>query len=259
MCLKQTLDPEIAPKDFKIDLATHKPIQGSTKLVLDSYAENALEAAIQLKEKTGARVTVLTVGDKPADEALRRGLALNADDALRVWDPFLTDLDAPAVAYLLAKAVAALGGADLILTGRQAADVERGSVGPMLAGELGVACVTFVAQVEPRGDKVRLTREAEGGHEVVESRLPAVLTVTSHESNVPRLPKVKDTMMAMRKPIAVKSADDLNVEATRLLPRVSVIQLFVPEQQGECEIIAGDDGAAKAAILVAKLQERKVM
>lgn len=227
--------------------------------MLDSYAENALEVAIQLKEKTGGTVTVLTVGDKPADEALRRGLALTADEAIRVWDNSFADLDAGAVAHILARAIAAAGGADLVLTGRQAADMERGSVGPMLAEELGAACVTFVAKVDPTGSGVKLTREVEGGFEVIEGRLPAVLTITSHESNVPRLPKVKDTMMAMRKPISVKSAADLGLDTGKLAPAVAITEVFVPKQESQCEIIEGDDGAAKAGNLVARLRDLKVL
>lgn len=260
VCLKQTLDPEVPPKDFRIDPATKKPIQGNAKMVLDSYGENALEVAIQLREKLGAgKVTVISMGDKPAEEALRRALALTADEAVRVWDPAWTDLDAPAVAHILARTIAGLGGADLVLTGRQAADLERGSVGPMIAEELGAACTTFVARVEPAGGGVRVTREVDGGFEVLESRLPAVLSITSHESNLPRLPKVKDTMMAMRKPIAVKSGGDVGLDPARLAPTVALADLYIPKQESQCELVEGEDGAAKAAALVQRLRDLKVL
>lgn len=259
VCLKQTLDPEIPPKDFRIDPATAKPVQGNAKLVLDSYGENALELAVQLKEKLGAKLTVITLGDKPADDALRRAYALTADAAVRVWDPGFADLDANGVAHVLAAAVQALGGADLVLAGRQAADLERGSVGPMLAEELGAACVTFVAKAAPAGERLRLEREVEGGFEVVECKLPAVLTVTSHESNGLRVPKVKDTMMAMRKPIDVKGAADLRLDQARLQRTTREREVYVPKLDRNCEIVGGDDGAAKAANLVEKLRALKVL
>lgn len=259
VCLKQILDPEVAPKDFKIDPATRRPVQGNAKMVMDSYSENALEVAIQLKEKSGGKVIALCVGDKPADEVLRRALAVTADEAVRVWDPAWTELDAGAVAHILARAIRKLGGADLVLTGRQAGDVERGLVGPMLAEELGAACTTVVARVEASGDRVRLRREVDGGFHIIESRLPAVVTVTNDETNVPRLPKVKDLMMATRKPITVLGAGDLDLDAARLAPAVALQELFVPTLDARCEIIEGDDGAAKAVNLTNKLKDLKVL
>lgn len=259
VCLKQILDPEVPPKDFKIDPAAKRPVQGNAKLVMDSYAEYALEVAIQLKEKAGAQVTALCLGDKPADEVLRRALALTADAAVRVWDPAWADLDAAAVAHVLAAAIRKLGGADLILCGRQSGDLERGLVGPMLAEELGAACTTMVARVEAAGEGLRLRREAEGGFAVVESRLPAVLTITNDETNVPRLPKVKDLMLAARKPIAVLGAGDLPLDPALLAPGVTLEELFVPTMDARCEIIEGDDGAARAANLTQKLKDLKVL
>lgn len=258
VCLKQTLDPEIPPKDFKIDPVTRRPAQGTANLVLDSYGENALEMAIQLREKTGGKISVVTAGDKKAEDVLRHALSLTADAAVRVWDDALAELDAAALAHALARTVTDLGAADLILTGRQAADLERGSIGPMIAEELGVPCITFVTTAVVAGDRVRLTRETEGGYEVVESTRPCVLTVTSHETNVLRLAKVKDKMMAMRKPIAVKGPADLDLDPDKLHPRAIMTDMFIPEQEGQCHIIGGDDGAARAAGLVRKLQDMKV-
>lgn len=259
VCLKQILDPEVAPKDFKIDAAARRPAQGTAKLVMDSYAEYALEVAIQLKEKTGGKVTALCAGDKPTDEVLRRALALTADEAVRVWDPAWTDLDAPAVAHVLAHAIRKLGGADLVLVGRQAGDVERGLVGPLLAEELNAACTTNVARVEAAGDRVRLRREVDGGFTVVESSLPAVATITNDETNVPRLPKVKDLMMATRKPIALLGAGDLGLDAAAMAPGVALQELFVPTLDAKCELIEGDDGVAKAINLTNKLKDLKVL
>lgn len=260
VCLKQILDPEVPPKEFRIDPATRRPLQGNAKLVMDSYAEYALEVAIQLKDKApGSQVTALAVADKPGDEVLRRALALTADGAVRVWDAAWGDLDAPGVAHILARTIAKLGGADLVLCGRQAGDIERGVVGPMLAEELGAACVTTVARVEPAGDRLRLHREIDGGYAVVETRLPAVITITNDETNVPRLPKVKDLMMATRKPITLLGPGDLDLVAARLAPRLAQAELFIPSQEGQCEVLEGDDGAAKAKLLTQRLREIKVL
>lgn len=259
VCLKQTLDPEIAPKDFKIDAANRKLVQGNAKQVLDSYAENALELALQLRDKHGGTVTALTVDDKPADKILGRALALTADKAVRVWDAAWADLDAHALAHVIARAIEKEGGADLVLFGRQSADAERGLVGSMVAEELGFACITVAATVEVADAKARVQREVSGGFTVVEVDLPAAVTVTSHATNTPRLPKVKDTMMAMRKPIPVLAAGDLDVDADRTAPRVQLRDLLIPTSEGDCELIAGDEPRDQAGSLVTRLRERKVL
>lgn len=259
VCLKQTLDPELPTKEFRIDREKLEPIRGNAKLVADSYGENALETAIQLKEKNSGSMTAISIGDKSADEVLRRALALNADSAIRVWDAGWDKLDAPAAAHLLAKVIANLGGADLILCGRQSADLERGAVGPMLAEELGYACATLVSSVEVNGNKIRATCEVENGAEVVEISLPAVITVTSSETNNIRLPKVKDTMMAARKPIQAIGPADIQPEAVKLEPRLRLQDLSIPELGGQCEIMEGQDVAEKASALVQSLRQRKVL
>lgn len=260
VCLKQILDPEIPPKDFKLDANTRRPVQGNAKLVMDSYAEYALEVAIQLKEKNpGSKVVALCLGDKPADDVLRRAYALTADEAVRVWDPAWADLDAPGVAHVLARTIAKLGGADLVLTGREAGDIERGVVGPMIAEELGYACSTITARVEAADGSATLRREVDGGYAMVSTRLPAVVTVTNDETNVPRLPKVKDLMMATRKPITTLGPADLDLDAAKLEPRLELLDVFIPVQESTCEMIEGDDGPSKAASLAQRLHELKLV
>lgn len=259
--IKQILDPEISASDFKVDPATNKPVPGKAKLVMDSYSEYALEVALQFKEKNpGTKIAAVCVGDKPADEVLRRALALQVDEAIRVWDSNWDELDAHALAQILGKVAARIGGADLVLVGRQSGDVERGLVGPMLAEELKAACITVANRVEASGDnKVTVRREADGGFLKVESRLPAVVAITNDDSNVLRLPKVKDIMMASRKPITALGAADLGLHAAALAPRLQLRSLFVPQLTGQCELVAGESGSDQAAGLTKRLRELKVV
>lgn len=259
VCLKQILDPEMAPKDFKIDTANRQPIQGNANMVMDSFSENALEAALQFRAKFGGEITVLCVGDKPADDVLRRAYSLTANAAVRVWDPAWPELDANNLAYILSNAVHKLGGADLILCGRQSGDIERGLVGPMLAEQLGAACVGMVYQIEKVGDLLNLKCEIDDGSQIVESHLPTVATITSNEANVPRLPKVKDVMMANRKPITVLSAADLNIDDSQVSPFTTLQDLFIPVQTSTCEMVEGDDGPAKAVNLASRIKDLKVL
>ena len=168
-------------------------------------------------------------------------------------------MDAEAVAHVLAKAIEKLGGADLILCGRQAGDIERGLVGPMLAEELGAACTTLSYRAEQNAEGLSLKCETDGGYQTVESRLPAVITITSNETNVPRLAKVKDLMKASRKQLTVLGAADLNLNPARMTPSMTLQDIFIPELSSTCELIEGDDGPAKAVNLIEKLVDLKVL
>lgn len=261
VCIKPILDPEMPVSRFRVDPETQRPVTDDVPLVPDSYAENALETAIQLKEKhPGTRVTALCLGDESAEETLRRALAMTADAAVRVWDPSWDRLDGLAVAHVLARTVAALGGADLVLAGRQAGDIEEGVVGPAMAEELGWPCLTLATYVEVVDGRVRVRREAlDGGETVLESTLPVVITVTSSEFNVPRLPKVRDRMLARGKPIRVLNAGNVQPDPDRLRPGVELVQLAVQQLDSHCELIEGDNGAEKAAALRRRLEELKLL
>lgn len=257
-CVKQVLDPEIAPKDFRVE--GKKPVAGNAKLVMDPYSENALEAGIQLKEKAGATLAALCLGEKSAEEVLRRALALTCDEATLVSDPEAADRDGMAIAHILGAAIKKEGGADLVFVGRQAGDWDGGQVGALLAEELGYACITLAATAEPAGDGwLKLLREAEDGYESVQVKLPAVVTFTSHEKNVIRIPKVKDVMMAHRKPIKSLTTGELALDADRLQPGISLESLSVPQLDGKCEVIEGDGGPDKASALAKKLRELKLV
>ncbi|MFL6555000.1 MAG: electron transfer flavoprotein subunit beta/FixA family protein, partial [Bacillus sp. (in: firmicutes)] len=213
VCLKHVLDPEITPRYFQIDPETNRPVNGDTDMVLDSFAENALELAIQLRDKTpGATVTAICLGDESSEDVLRRALAFTANAAVRVWDSEWENLDGQAVGHILAQTIKTLGGAQLVLTGYQASDIEEGLVGPVLAEELGVPCVTLVSDLELDDDNVKSTCEAEGGYTVGSVPFPAVFTIISSETNVPRLPKVKDVRLARSKSISLIEAEDIDLD-----------------------------------------------
>src|SRR4051794_33557091 len=223
VCLKQSYDPEITPRHFKLDPKTNRPENIDTDLVLDSFAENALELAIQLRDKTpGATVTALCLGDDESEDALRRALAFTADHAVRVWDEEWEDLDGQAVGHILAQTIKELGGAQLVLTGCQASDIEEGLVGPVLAEELCIPCVTLANNLEVDTDSVRATCEADGGYSVVRVPFPAVFTIISSETNVPRLPKVKDIRLAKSKPIKLLESEEINLDEEKCQPGVKL-------------------------------------
>ena len=126
VCLKQILDPELPARDFQVDGARREAERGSANLVTNIFCENALETALQLREKTGAgKITVLSFGPPSAEDSLRKSLAMKADAAALVVNDGHPHPDPLMVARVLAAAIGKLGSFDLIMVGREAGDWSR--------------------------------------------------------------------------------------------------------------------------------------
>ncbi len=256
VCVKQILDPEIPVGAFRLDERGLEPeITGRpTAQVMDAYAANALETGLRLRDDVpGSRVTALCVGNAAAETVLRRAFALTADAAVRAWDESWRDLDALGVAHVLARVAEQVGPFDLLLCGREAGDIEEGVVGPALAEELALACVTLGRHVECGGRVLRVERAGDGFVTQVEATLPVVVTIAGSAGNVPRMAKARDTMLARMKPIVVCSASQLGVDPARVRPRVRLERLVLQELEGECEQILGDDRPAELARRLASI------
>jgi electron transfer flavoprotein beta subunit len=216
VCIKRVPDTETR---IRIG-ADGKSIDPSgVKFVVSPYDEFAVEAALRLKEAGGAGdVVTLTLGDEASQDALRTTLAMGADRAV------LLRGEATADGLATAKALAAeLRGMDapLILLGVKAADDDQQQVAPMLGTLLGRPSVTAVSSFEVSGSVVRCRREVEGGTEVVEIPLPAVLSITKGPYE-PRYASLKGIMAAKKKPLDIREAQTvpsrLRVEALELPP-----------------------------------------
>jgi electron transfer flavoprotein beta subunit len=240
VCLKQILDPEIPARDFRVDPARREAEQGSASLVTNIFCENALETALQLRERAGgAKITVLSYGRPTAEDSLRKALAMKADAAALVLDEGEGKPDPLDVARVLAAAARKLGAFDLIMLGREAGDWGAGQTGGLLAEELGLPCVSFVDHIEAAGAGLRLKRQTDSGWEVFEAATPVVVTVTNDEHNVPRIPKVRDVMMSYRQPLTTLTLGDLGLAAGRNT-YYEVAELAIPQKETRCEFVSGD-------------------
>lgn len=198
VCIKRVPDTEARIKlnDQKTGIDP-----AGIKYVISPYDEFALEAALRMKESKGeGEVVVLSVGEAGAAEQLRSALAVGADRAVLLKGQ--TSFDGLATARALA---AEAEGADLVLFGMKAIDDDQQQVGPMVAELLGLPCVTVVAEFELEDGKVVCHREVEGGVEIVEAPLPAVITMTKGKFE-PRYPSLKGIMAAKKKPLEEKDA-----------------------------------------------------
>jgi len=201
VCIKRVPDTEtrirIAADGLSID-------ETGVKFILNPYDEFAVEEALQRKEKAGAgEVVAIALGPDAARETIRGALAMGADRGVLLKADHI-----PADALAVAKALAAElkdGSYDLILFGKMAVDDYNHAAGPMVAEILGLPCVTAVSRLELDGAKGVAEREIEGGVEVVEFPLPAVLTVEKG-LNTPRYPALKGIMAAKKKPVETRPA-----------------------------------------------------
>jgi electron transfer flavoprotein beta subunit len=257
VCIKQVPDTT----EVKIDPVTNTLIRQGVPSIVNPFDKNAVEAALQLKEKHGGKVTVLSMGPPQAKEALKECLAMGADAAILVSDRAFGGADTLATSYTLAAAIRKLGAVDLILCGKQAIDGDTAQVGPEVAEHLGLPQVTYAAKLEAADAGLRVEREHEDGYEVIEVSLPAVCTIVK-SANEPRFPTVKGTMRANRAEIPVWTAADFPVDAQRLGLKGSPTQvrkIFTPKQRVQGVVIQKDTAREAVAELIAKLSEAKIV
>ena len=240
VCMKQILDPEVPARDFRIDPAKKEAERGSANLVTNIFCENALETALQL----GGTITALTYGPESAEDTLRKALAMKANAAAHVVGDGGHPLH---VAQVLAAAIRKLGPFDLVITGRESGDWGAGQTGALLAEELSLPCVSFADTIEPG---LRIRRQTESGWEIVEAQTPLVVTVTNAEHNVPRIPKVRDVMMAHRTPITRFTVDELGVGPSDYY---EIVELAIPQKESRCEFVDIDTFAQRIAEITAAL------
>ncbi len=261
VCLKQILDPEIPPSDFKLDPGGHRAAACGA-LVISIFDENALEVALQLRESVGeAKITALSLGPPTAIDALRRALSMRADEAILIREEDFPGIDAHGAAHVLAAAIRKLPQADLVLCGRETGDWHGGLIGAFLAAELDRPYTTFVAGVSKQGEQLHLRRQSDDGWEVVRSSLPAVITVTNDDHNLPRIPKVKDNMLAFRKQVPVWTASDLGLAGSVAGPNSKLEQtkLYIPVVDHKCEMVTGENAESRARLLVERMAALQVI
>ncbi len=259
VCIKQIIDPEISPQIFQIDRIAKRAAQKDVALVMNPYDENAIEVALQLKDRQKEiNVAVLTLGGEFSDKALRRALSMGCDEAFWLKDPQWEGLDSSGMAQVIGRGIGKMGNIDLVLCGRQAGDWDMGQVGFFIAEHLSWACANLVFKMDLQGPKLILRREVERGVEIHEASFPLLANITSASTNQPRYPTAKGIMTASRKKITTWSAPDLEI-SQQISRRITIEDLALPDFSRELKIIEGEDGVEKARNLVRHLKEMKII
>jgi electron transfer flavoprotein alpha/beta subunit len=258
VCVKQVPDTT----EVRIDPETNTLIRQGVPSIVNPFDKNAVEAALQLRETYGGKVTVLSMGPLQTKEALKECLAMGADEAILMSDRAFGGSDTLATSHALAAGIRKLGKVDIILCGKQAIDGDTAQVGPEIAEHLGISQVTYVAKINTvDGQVICVEREHEEGYEVIQGQMPILLTVVK-SINEPRYPTVKGTMKANRKEIPIWTVEDVKVDREALGLKGSPTQvrrIFTPERRVQGEMLQADTAREAAAMLVKRLVEIKII
>jgi electron transfer flavoprotein beta subunit len=220
--------------------------------VLNPYDENALEAALKIKERTGARITVISAGKNIPKAIIKKSLAVGADDLIVIEDAALEETDSFTTACILAAAIRKAGEYDLVLTGRMASDTNAGQVGAGLAEILGIPGVTVARKITVSSNNVQVEQVLNDGYEVIETALPCLVTV-SNEVGELRPASVKGLMAAQKQPFTAWKVSNLAAEIP--VNRQRSLKLFIPERKVQCEMVTGETPEEAGANLAVKMRE----
>jgi electron transfer flavoprotein beta subunit len=251
-CIKQVPDSEA-----KVRAEGGAVSWGDAPLVINPFDEYAVEGALQQKEASGGTVTALCVGPESAKEALKHALAMGADEAVLVSDAALENLDTVGAAKVLAAAIQKIGGADMVVFGRQTLDNGAGLTPAQTARVLAWPMLGLAGSIKVEGSAVTVERVLEEGRQSMKANLPAVLSVVQSIGE-PRYPSFMGIRKASKATIPVWSLNDLGASAPA--PIVTRTELMNPPvQETAIEMITGETPAEIAEKLADKIIAEKVL
>jgi electron transfer flavoprotein beta subunit len=252
VCIKQVPDSEA-----KVVAANGQASWGDAPLVINPFDEYAVEGALQQKEAQGGEVIALCLGPETAKEALKHALAMGADSAILVSDPALGAVDSQGAAKLLAAAIQKIGGAEMVVFGRQTLDDGTGLTIAQTARVLGWPLLSFAGSIKVDGGKATVERVFEEGKQTVSASLPAVVSVVQSIGE-PRYPSFMGIRKASKAVIPQWSLADLGAAAPASVVTRAALD-NPPSRDITCEIITGETPAQIAEILAEKILAEKVL
>lgn len=237
-CVKQVPDTV----EVKIDPETGTLIRDNAPAILNPFDAYAVEESLLIKEKLGGEVVALTMGPPQAREVLYEAYAVGVDLGVHINDRVVRGSDTYATASILAAAIRKIGSVGLILCGKQAIDGDTAQVGPEIAEILDLPHVAYVKKIrEVTDEKIICERMVETGIEVIEVKLPAVLTVLK-DINEPRLPSFRLKRQAKEKEIPTWGIAELGLSEESVGisgSPTTVLKTFTPAMRGNCHMLNG--------------------
>ncbi len=242
VCVKQVPDTEA---EIKWDVEKGVLKRDSMDPITNPFDEFAVEEALLTREKYDCEIYAISMGPERAQEVLRNALALGVNGVYHILDPQLSGSDTFGTAYALAKAIMKIGDVDIVFMGRQSTDGNTGVVPGEVAAILGYTPLTYVSKIREidfQGKRIVVERAIEGGFEVVEAKLPAVVSVIKG-INEPRLPNLMGIRRAAKMEIPKWTCDDLGLDKDKVGLSASstrVVEISVPPPKAQGEILKGD-------------------
>ena len=258
VCVKQVPNTT----QVRINPETNTLVRDGVESIMNPFDENALEMALQLKEKhAGTKVTVLTMGPPQAAEILKEAVGRGADAVVLLSDRAFAGSDTWATSYALSMAIRKMDKPDLLLFGKQAIDGDTAQVGPGVADWLGMPCIAYARKIEIADGRAVVERAYEDGYERLEVALPCALTVLK-EANVPRMASLRGKMAAKKLNLQPTTADMVGADPAKLGLNASptrVVKIFSPPPKTGGVKWQGEEPAAMAQKLADLLRERKLI
>ena len=260
-CIKQVPDTT----QVKIDPVTNTLVREGIPFIMNPFDTHALEESLRLKEKYGVRVAAISMGPPNAEMTLRKALALGVDEVVLLSDRAFGGADTLATSMVLAEAIKKLADKDkdglaLVICGKQTIDGDTAQVGPGIAIRNGYVPLTLVDHIDDldlKNKKIKVRRKLEGRHEIIEARMPALLTVV-REINKPRYPSVPMRLEAQDMNVALWDNKIMNLDIKG--SPTAVRKIFSPERaKGEILGDGANDPVGTARMLVEKLVQKELL
>ena len=256
VCIKQVPNTN----EVKLDPVTGTLIRDGVPSIINPDDKAGLEAALRLKDATGAHVTVVSMGPPQADAVLREAMAMGADDAVLVTDRAFGGADTLATSTTIAAALKKIP-YDLIITGRQAIDGDTAQVGPQIAEHLNIPNVSYAEEIQVEGDTVTVKRQYEDRYHVVKVKMPCLITALS-ELNQPRYMTPGGIFDAYReKKVTVWGLNDIEVDTDKIGLKGSPTRVFksFPKSLKAAGTVVTLDGEEAADYMLEKLREKFII
>jgi electron transfer flavoprotein beta subunit len=230
--------------NVRMDESTGTMVREGVESIINPLDLYAIEAAVQLKEKHGGAVVVLTMGPPSSEKALREAMAMGCDEAVLITGKEFAGSDTWVTAHTLSKAIGKIAPYDIIIAGERATDGDTGQVGPEISSFLDIPLAAYVSSiVEIKDRKATVERLLEEGYETLRVEIPALLTVVK-EINFPRLPTLRGKKSAKAAEIPVWSKESLEIPVEELGLKGSptrVDKIYTPKVMRDGKILKAHD------------------
>ncbi len=259
VCIKQVPDSA----QIRVHPVTNTIMRQGVPTIINPYDLFSLEAALALRDQVGGTVTVLTMGPPMAEESLRKALAYGADRAILLTDRFFAGSDTLATSYALSTAIAKLSEEtpiDLVFCGKQTIDGDTAQVGPGIACRLGLNQLTYITAIDgldPKSREITVQRRAEGGVQVLRTKLPVLITMLEGSTTI-RRGSLPDMLRAARTPLTIWNAANAGISdvqrcGLRGSPTV-VKKVFAPKARADKAVMIEAKGRPGAETVADALQ-----